>query len=381
MDFEWNDSTLSLREEARQFLDAELTPELAERIYTSGVGHDPGFVRRLAERGWVGPDWDRDERPGLDPFETYVVRDELTKSEAPTVASSTTAMVAKVIRSVGSDQLKADVLPGFLNGELTIALGMTEPESGSDVAAAQTRARRDGDSWVIDGQKMFTTNGHVTDFVFLLARTSPDKPKHAGLTMFLLPLNSPGVEAQAVYTLSGERTNIMFFEHVIVDDRWRIGDVDDGWRALMLALQDEHSASFSAHLARLFEAVERWASEAERLADPDVQTRMGRWAGYLEVARLLELRVAWMKQNGRVPVAEGPMSKLFSTESTVLAAEDLTEMVGPDALRSRLDPTALEDGLIEHALRFSLGMTTYAGTSEVQRNIIAQFGCGLPKPK
>ncbi|ONH21973.1 acyl-CoA dehydrogenase [Pseudofrankia asymbiotica] len=370
----------ALRAEVRAFLAEEFPPELEERVYRSGVSHDDTFVRRLAERGWVGPGWERaDGRRALGPYEAHAVVDELTKAEAPVYAIGTTEMVANVIRAVGSEALRAEILPRFLRGEVTIALGMTEPEVGSDVAGVRTRARRDGERWIVNGQKMFTTNGHITDYIFLLTRTRPDGPKHAGLTMFLVRLDQPGIEAQAVYTLSGERTNILYLSDVVVEDRWRIGDVDGGWKALMIALQDEHSAPFSPHLARLVEAVEQWARERGRIDEPDVRERLGRWATALRVAQLLELRTIWMVANGQVPVAEGPMSKLFSTESIAGAAEDLTELVGPDALRGRLDPTAVVGGRIEHALRFSLGTTIYAGTSEIQRNIIAQQRCGLPR--
>jgi alkylation response protein AidB-like acyl-CoA dehydrogenase len=383
VNFDIDESAAAVREQAREFLRRELTPELDERVYREGVSHDATFVRRLAERGWVAPDWERDDgtRP-LGPYEIHGLTDELTKAEAPIYAISTTDMVARVIRAVGSEELQAEVLPRFLRGELTIALGMTEPEVGSDVAGVRTRASRDGgnsERWIVNGQKMFTTNGHITDYVFLLTRTRPDGPKHAGLTLFLVRLDQPGVEVQAMYTLSGERTNIVYLSDVVVEDRWRIGEVDGGWRALMLALQDEHSAPFSPHLARLLEAVDEWGRASGRLDEPDVRARLGRWASFLEVAQLLELRVTWMTANGQVPVAEGPMSKLFSTEALVAAADDLTEMIGPDALRSRGEQTAVAGGRVEHALRFSLGTAIYAGTSEIQRNIIAQQACGLPR--
>src|SRR5262245_54618822 len=230
MDFEVDDALVEFRDEVRAFVVDELPPELDDRVYRSGVAHDDTFVRRLAERGWVGANWERDDgKRTLDPYEYAVLEEELTKAEAPTVAITTTEMVASVIRAVGSDELKAAILPRFLRGEITIALGMTEPEVGSDVGGVRTRARRDGDRWVVDGQKMFTTNAHIADYVFLLTRTSPDKPKHAGLTMFLVELDQPGVEVQAVYTLSGERTNIVFLNDVEVEDRWRIGEVDRGW--------------------------------------------------------------------------------------------------------------------------------------------------------
>lgn len=384
MDFTPDPEAETLRAELRAFLAQHLTSELEDRVYQTGVSHDQELARRLAERGWIAPDWPQDGHDPLGHFAVKVLKDELARTEAPVYAVSTTMMVARVIRAVGSEELKAEILPKAVRAEITIALGMSEPEAGSDVAAVQTRARWHDDHWSIDGQKMFTTNGHVTDYVFLLVRTNPDVPRHRGLTTFLVPLDQPGIEVQAVYTLSGERTSITFYSDVRLEDRWRIGEVDAGWSALMLSLQDEHSVGFSAHLERLLEETESWANEAPApgvpypVSQPEVQDRLARHATRLEVAQLLEARTTWMEANGQLPVAEGPMAKLFSTESLVQAAEDLTELVGPDGLRSRADPTAPRGGRIEHALRFSLGTTTYAGTSEIQRNIIAQHRCGLP---
>jgi alkylation response protein AidB-like acyl-CoA dehydrogenase len=381
VDFTWPERTRRLDDEITDFLAQHLPPELEEQVYRTGVSHDDGFVAALSERGWVKPGHDPDGRGAdLGPYEDHRLESRLTWSEAPFYGISTSQMVATVIEHVGSPQLRQEIVPGVRRGAITVALGMTEPECGSDVAAVRTRARRDGDEWIIDGQKMFTTNAHVTDYVFLLARTNPEVPNHKGLTTFLVPLHQPGVEAQAVYTLSGERTNIVFFSDVRLEDRWRIGEVDGGWAALMVSLQDEHSAGFSSHLTRLVHEVETWAAEAERLDQVPVQQALARATAEMEAAQLLELRVTWMESQGQVPVHEGPMAKLYGTEALVRQAEALTELVGPDALRSRLDPTALRDGHIEHALRFSLGTTIYAGTSEVQRNIIAQRACGLPRP-
>jgi 3-oxocholest-4-en-26-oyl-CoA dehydrogenase alpha subunit len=386
MDFSWSEQARELRRELDDFLAVHLPPELDDQIYASGESHDAGFVAALGQRDWIAPGWDPDGAAAdLDPDSLHVLGDALTKVDAPTYALSTTTMVARVIDKVGSAFLKEEIVPPAMRCEITIALGMTEPEAGSDVAAVATRARRDGDDWVIDGQKMFTTNGHVTDYVFLLARTNVDVPNHRGLTTFLVPLDLAGIDVQAVYTLSGERTNITFYSEVRVPDRWRIGEVDGGWGALMLSLQDEHSFGFSPHLEHLLDEVEAWAFEAAAgsgvrpIEDVDVQLGLCRSATELEVAQLLEQRVSWMEANGQVPVAEGPMAKLFGTEALVHQAEALAELVGPDALRSRLDPTAVRAGRIEHALRFSLGTTIYAGTSEIQRNIIAQRACGLPR--
>jgi alkylation response protein AidB-like acyl-CoA dehydrogenase len=384
MDFEWGDELEDLRADVRRFLAEHLPPEKEDALYESGDSHDDEFVRALGERHWVAPDWEREGFESLGSPALHILTEELTRTEAPMYAASTGAMVGNVIRAVGSDWLKETILPPLLNGELTIALGMTEPEAGSDVANVQTKARQVDDGWVIDGQKMFTTNGHLADHVFLLARTDPESERHRGLTTFLVPLDSPGIEVQPVFTVSGERTNITFYDEVHLDDRWRISEVGKGWHSLMIALQDEHSAPFGAHLLRLVEATEAWATTPDVDGDvpierDDVRRRLMQAVTDLEVAQLLEQRTTWMETTGQHPLAEGPMSKLYSTEAGVRHAESLTAMVGPDALRSRGDATTLQRGHIEHTLRFSLGMTIYAGSSEVQRNIIAQRRCGLPR--
>jgi alkylation response protein AidB-like acyl-CoA dehydrogenase len=386
MDFRLPPETEALRDELRAFLAEEMTPEREEHLYRSGVSHDPEFSAALRARGWQAS-WLSDENgaPKFDPYESHVMKHEFGKTDAPSYADGTTSMVASLVMRVGTEEQRREILPKVQSGEIVIVLGFSEPEAGSDVANAQTRAVRDGDEWVINGSKMFTTNGHLADYVFLLTRTNPDLPKHKGLTTFLVPMRQPGVEVQAVYTLSGERTNITFYNDVRVDDRWRIGEVDGGWRVMMTSLQDEHSAGFSSRIERLLEEAEAWARETidddgrPRIEDPDVRERLGRCATELEVSTLLEHRGAWMVANGMVPEAEGPMAKLFSSEALVRAAQDLCELVGPDALRSYFDPTAPRSGRIEHAMRFSLGTTIYAGTSEVQRNIIAGRGLGLPR--
>jgi alkylation response protein AidB-like acyl-CoA dehydrogenase len=314
-----------------------------------------------------------------------VLHEELRMADAPTYGIGTTNITATVIRAVGTEEQQRELLPRAGSGKIVMVLGFTEPEAGSDLAAVTTKAVRDGDDWVIDGQKMFTTNAQIGDYAFLLARTDPDAPKHEGLTMFLVPLDQPGVEVQAVYTLSGERTNITFYNGVRVEDRWRLGEVDQGWRTLTVALAAEHAAGFGSGIERLLTAFERWAAEAvdddgrPRIEAPDVHLAVGRAAGDLAVSRLLQRRVAWCRVEGIEAPAAGPMSKLFSSEALEARAQEITEVMGPDALRSYFDPTAPEHGVIEHMLRFSLGTTIYGGTSEVHRNMIAQRGLGLPR--
>ena len=189
MDFAWDPVAEAHRAEVREFLAEHLTPELEERLYRSGVSHDDDFARALGARNWIAPEWSRGGYEALDVPSAHAVLDELTKADAPTYAVATSLMVARVIQAVGSAELRETIVPKVVTGEFTIALGMSEPEAGSDVAAVRTRARRVDGGWVIDGQKMFTTNAHVCDYVFLLARTDPASERHRGLTTFLVPLD------------------------------------------------------------------------------------------------------------------------------------------------------------------------------------------------
>ena len=384
MNFDWPEEAEAFRVEVREFLAEHLPGELREQLHRTGESYDPVFARAMGERNWILPDVAQEGCRPLGPAERHVLREELSRADAPVIGTGTAAMVAHVVLAVGSDQLREELVPAIARGEVVIALGMSEPGAGSDVAAVRTRARPTDDGWVVTGQKMFTTNAHVADYVFVLARTDPESERHRGLTTFLVPTDSPGFSTQAVHTVSGERTNITYFDDVGVDDRWRLGDVGRGWAALMVALQEEHSVGFSPHLDRLLDAVDRWRRDEDghrrgRSAGERVRQELARAATDLEVARLLEQRASWMQSVGQVPVVEGPMAKLFSTEALVRAADRLASAIGPDALRSRGDPTAIGEGLVEHGLRHSLGTTIYAGTSEVQRNIVAQHRCGLPR--
>ena len=388
MDFRLGAASESIRGEMRTFLEEHMDRRLEEQVYRTGVSHDAEFTRALVEGGWMAPGWPVElGGQGLDPIEMLTVSEELGLADAPTYGIGTTIMVATVIRAVGTEEQKAAIIPRALAGDIVIVLGFSEPEAGSDVAAATTRAVRDGDEWVIDGQKMFTTNAQIGDYVFLLTRTNADVPKHKGLTMFLVPMDQPGVEVQAVYTLSGERTNISYYNDVRVSDAWRIGGVDEGWTTMTVALTAEHGAGFASSIARLLAATESWARESTdeagtpRIEDPDVREALGRTLIDLEVSRLLQRRVAWMAESGQPLNTEGPMSKLFSSEAIKERAQEMVELVGPDALRSYFDPTAPSHGVIEHLLRYSVGTTIYAGTSEIHRNMIAQRGLGLPRTR
>ena len=388
MDFRLGEKSEAVRREARAFLTEAFTPEVRETMEETGVHHSWDFHRKLVERGWLAPGWPKElGGQGRDPLEVLAFAEELQRAGAPTYGVGTTLMIAGVIRHIGTEEQKRLIIPPALRGELIIVLGFTEPESGSDVAAAQTRAVRDGDQWTINGQKMFTTNAQEADYAFMLTRTNTEVPKHQGLTTFLVPLKQPGVEIRAVRTVSGERTNLTFYTDVRVDDSLRVGEVDGGWDTMAVGLTLERSGPQGGQSFQLLAAMEHWAGTAvdgagrPRADDPTVLARLGRAAAETAVTTLLARRSAWVQSTGGLPGVEGSMAKLFASEAVTRQGGDFMDMLGPDGVRSTGDPTAVEGGAAEFALRFALGATTYGGTSEIQRNIIAQRGLGLPRAR
>jgi alkylation response protein AidB-like acyl-CoA dehydrogenase len=351
--------------------------------------HDWDLHRKLCERGYLAAGWPAEVGGlGHSAVATTTLMQELYRAGAPIDAMNMAAMVGATLLLRGTDEHRSEVLPRILAGEVLCALGYSEPDAGSDVAAAQTRAVRDGDQWIVNGQKMFTTMAHEAEYVFLLTRTNPDAPKHKGLTMFLVPMALPGIEVTPVATVGGERTNITFYTDVAVPDSCRVGDVDDGWSVMHAALVYERASANWGEPAQLVELAARWALTApggdggpRPFEDPANQERLARWDTELEVGRLLLYRSAWMAAAGALPMVEGSMAKLALTEAFVRASSDVADMLGPHALLPRSEAATVLGGHFEHAYRHAMVTTIYGGSSEVQREIIAQRGLGLPRSR
>ena len=247
-------------------------------------------------------------------------------------------------------------------------------------------ARGDGGEWVIDGQKMFTTMAQAAHYVFLLTRTNLDAPKHKGLTMFLVPMDTPGIDVTPVATMGGERTNITFYTGVRVPDSCRVGEVDEGWSVMHAALVYERSSANWGEPNHLVESVAAWARRptadgARPFDDAVLRAALARWSTELEVGRLLLFQAAWLSSRGEMPQVEGSMAKLHITEAFVRASSELLDLLGPAGLVPFGQPGAVLDGLVEHAFRHSVVTTIYGGSSEVQREIIAGRGLGLPRSR
>jgi alkylation response protein AidB-like acyl-CoA dehydrogenase len=384
MDFRLGEKAEKFGAEVRAWLAENLTPEVIEHEERTGDGINLDAHRKMAERGWVAANWPREyggqER---DPYEMFALDRELQRSAYPVNVCITTSLVGNTLRVIGTERQKRELLPRIVRGELILSLGYTEPHCGSDVADARTRAERDGDGWRIDGQKMFTTGAHLADYVFLLARTDPSLPKREGLTMFLVPTDAPGFEAQAVHTLGGERTNLTFYSGVRVPDWLRVGEVNGGWDVMKVALTLEQGAGYTGRTEALFAAALEWARRTGRIRDPRVRERLARVALGIEVSDLLDRRSVWAAATrDRSARVAGPMAKLYSSETFVAAASDLMDLLGPDALERKSEAVRdLAATVVEHFQRFCHGTTIYAGTSEVMRSQIAEAGLGLPRSR
>jgi alkylation response protein AidB-like acyl-CoA dehydrogenase len=293
-------------------------------------------------------------------------------------------MVAKMVKQFASPELADKVLPGVLSGEIRLCLGYTEPEGGSDIATCKTRAVRDGNGWIINGSKMFTTGAHNCQYVFLITNTDPDAQKHKSLTMFLVPLDSAGIEIQGIRTVDGDRTNIVYYSDVRVDDKYRLGGVNAGWTVLREPLNTEHGAvaaspdglqdvSIMMHQAGFMaDALDKAAARVgerdpngRRLIDDSaVAYRLGRSAARMEAS------LSAPSIFGRVALAQTMRD----------VSPDLMDILGTASTLPLGTDGAADNGAAEYVYRFAPLVGIYGGTLEVFRNMIAQYMLGLGKP-
>ncbi|MBJ19441.1 MAG: acyl-CoA dehydrogenase [bacterium] len=391
LDFGLGENAEAFRLTARKFFEENLTSELRAFARYDWDGHHPEFHRQLAEAGLAFASWpEQYGGQGRDPYEMTALGQEFHDAGWTTHPIGTTRIIGETLLHFASDEIKDEVITKVCAGEAVISMGYSEPGSGSDVAAAQTRAVRDGDEWVINGQKMFTSGANKAQYVFLLTRTDPDAKKHRGLTMFLVPLDSPGIDIQAIHTIGDERTNATYYTDVRVPDSFRVGDLNGGWAVLAHALELEHGggglgAFYEEHL-EVVEHAASWARSTSRngrpaFEDPRVRDRLAYALVRAEVALSLGLRGLWVGVDGEAKGAEGPMTKLFGAESFIADSADLLDLAAPDSLLDACEGDAAGSGGIELAYRLSAGTSVYAGTSEIMRSIIAQVGLGMPRSR
>jgi 3-oxocholest-4-en-26-oyl-CoA dehydrogenase alpha subunit len=368
------------RDEIRRIVAEVVTPEVTDRQHRTGTFNSPELNKALAEKGLI-------ERavPGLgkgDPIELFVLFNELEKAGAPYDGISVAVMIAGVVNHVGTEWQKEQLPPSILAGEALVCMGYSEPDYGSDVASIVTRAVRDGDEWVINGAKMWTTMAHEAKWLILLTRTDTEAPKHKGLTMFIMPMDTPGISVERVPTMGTEKTNATFYDNVRVGNEWVLGEVNAGWKVMGVALAFERGVMGGSNPAvPLLRHFRHWAEETGLIDDPIVREHLARIAIDNEVAKLLTQRSAWIAASGGLPGLEGSMTKVFATEAYQKASRWLLQASGPAGLLQFHEEGAAADGFIEYDARHSPVMTIYGGTSEINRNNIAERHLGLPKAR
>ena len=381
MDFSLPPEAEALRQRVRAIIAEHGTPEAIAACHRTGTFDIPAVNRALAEAGLI-----EHAVPGLgrgdDPIEMWVLFNEFEKAQVPHDALAISLMIAGVLVRVGTEEQKSRILPRILEGRSHICMGYSEPDNGSDVASASTKAVRDGDEWVINGAKMWTTMAQVADWLILLTRTDSDVPKHKGLTMFILPMDTPGITVEPVHTMGTERTNATFYDDVRVGNEAVLGEVNGGWHVMTVALALERGVmGGTAPGVPLLRHFRDWAEESGVINDPLVRERMARVAIDNEVAKLLTQRSAWIAASGGEPGVEGSMTKIFATEAYQKASRWFLEAAGPHGMLQFDQPGAAGGGWVEYDARHSPVTTIYGGTSEINRNNIAERHLGLPKAR
>jgi alkylation response protein AidB-like acyl-CoA dehydrogenase len=379
------------RREVRGFLKENLPRELFDNdgegaLFGRGAAMRE-WRKRVAAKGWIAPHWPKEYGgAGMGVKDQFIMNEEFAEAEAPNVGGFGVMMIGPTLITHASEEQKQRFLPGILNGETIWCQGYSEPGAGSDVASLQTRAVRDGDDYVLNGQKIWTTGAHYADWMYMLARTDPDAPKHRGISMFLFDMKSPGVTVRPLTTMAGTQTfNEVFFDNVRVPASQRVGEENRGWYVGATLLDFERSGIGNAvgvrkQLERLLGYVEKQrdkltistrASVKREFADRWIEASVAKWLSY---------RVISMQAANQIPNAEASLTKLFMSEMQQRIAALALHLAGMRGLIN--DPKnahAVMGGRTGFSYVNSVSSTIAGGTSEIQRNIIAQRGLGLPR--
>ncbi|MFA4837799.1 MAG: acyl-CoA dehydrogenase family protein [Dehalococcoidia bacterium] len=388
MEFSFNEEE-TFREEIRQFLRQEITPEVIKES-ASGLGHGPhirSIMRKLGSKGWLAPAWpERYGGLGASYMKRFIIMDELFYSmgtiyHGPHMLYGVQVVGPTLLRYGSEDQKEKYVLP-LARGEIDFALGYTEPEAGSDLASLKMKAVKAEDGYLMGGQKVFNTGCHYAEYHWVAARTNPDASKHKGISLFVVDLKSPGITVSPIWIMGRGRTNAVFYDDVWVPKENLVGIEDHGWDYIVTALAFERGVVcggarrvFHDLLAHCRSAKYHGRPLSER---PLIRHRLSQIAVDLEAAYWLCCKVAYDMDQGRVPVANAAMTKLMCTELDQRVAQLGMEILGLyGQLQQDSDYVPLE-GFIEASYRDTIRCTIGGGTSEIQRNIIATRGLGLP---
>ena len=378
-----------LREYYRKlFAEGDLRQRLDEEWDMLGGPAFREAMGRMGKDGWLVIGWPEEYGgQGRSHLEQFIFWDETWRARAP-LPLITVNTVGPMIMQYGTEEQKAELLPRIRDGELVVSIGYTEPSAGTDLASLATSAVQDGDEWVINGQKVFTTHGHDADYVWLACRTDPEAPKHKGISIILVPTSGPGYSYTPIRTIGGEVTYATFYEDIRVPVSNTVGPVNQGWGLITGQLNLERiTLAMPASLDRLLEEVWAWAAEAELpggghvMDEPWVQQDLARVYARVDALKVLNWRSAWLIDQGTAGMAESSVVKVFGTEAVIDCYRDLLEVTKRVGLVKRGQGPELFDGLLESSYRMAMVNTFGGGVNEVQRDIIAAAGLGLPRAR
>jgi alkylation response protein AidB-like acyl-CoA dehydrogenase len=386
-----SDHVEAFRQEIRDWLAKHWSPEKRaayRRKPFKDRGWDPEFSRLMGRDGWIGLGWPKEHGgQGRSPRELVAYVTEMANAGVPSQAHNCAeTIVAQALFTHGTDAQREEWLPRIRRGEIGFALGYSEPEAGSDLAALRTRAVQDGGDWIINGQKLWSTGGDKAEYVWLAVRTDAEAKKHAGISVFMVDLRSPGVTIRPSMAMYGKTFSATFYDNVRVPAKNLVGNVNDGWKVITDALAAERvmiGGSRMAAIDRAFDRLTAYIRTAEvggrRLKDdPVVRDRIGGLASEIEVARQFLARNTNMVEQGRVPVYEAAVGKVFAGELQERLGQAALDILGSGGLLGEDSPSA-PVGEMEQVLRHSIMGMIGGGTSEIQRNLIAIRGLGLPR--
>jgi alkylation response protein AidB-like acyl-CoA dehydrogenase len=391
MFLEYTPEQKTLREELRAYFAGLLTPELRAQLGNLGAG-SPVFrnvVRKMGADGWLGIGWPREfggqGRPAMDQF---ILFDEVQRAQAP-FPFVTINTVGPTLMKFGSEEQKARFLPGILTGDINFAIGYTEPEAGTDLASLRTRAVRDGDEYVVNGNKIFTSGANQADFIWLAVRTDVDVPKHKGISMLLVATDAPGFKWTAIHTVGDVVTTATYYDDVRVPVVNRVGAENEGWRMITNQLNHERVglAALGGLTHRLWDDTVAWAAvtpagegEGVSMIDlPWVQMELARSHARLEAMKLLNWRMAAAVGDGTLGPADSSAVKVYGTECLIDVYRTLLGILGPVGYLPDGSPGAALHGDIERASRSAQINTFGGGVNDVQREIVAAAGLGMTR--
>jgi len=388
MEIGYTEEHQALRNELREYYDKLLTPEVQEQLHQGhGIGPDMRrVVKQMATDGWLGIGWPKEwGGQGKGPIEQFIFFDESMRAGAP-VPMLTINTVGPTLMDYGTQEQKEFFLPKILAGDIHFCIGYTEPESGTDLASLQTRAVRDGDEYVINGQKIYTSLAGDADYIWLATRTDPDASKHKGISMFVVPMDTPGIKVVPMHLLGDHNINYTFYEDVRVPAANLVGGENQGWSLITNQLNHERvTLCSSGIIERAMTDVRAWAqatklADGRRVIDQEwVQVHLARIYARLEFLKLINWKVAWTATQGHLDVADASTIKVFGTEFYLEAFKLMMEIVGQAGYLAKGSPEAVLSGRLEMYARSLLILTFGGGTNEIQRDLIAIFGLGMPR--